>query len=83
MKPAAYLISNATARELRFDPLAIYDKWHTYSTPPVETPLYTIPADQVLVPRATLERFMQKIHNRAEYDDVKAARAELDLILHP
>ncbi|MCO3341466.1 hypothetical protein FA197_11490 [Pseudomonas aeruginosa] len=42
-----------------------------------------VPADHVVVPRAVLERFMQKIHNRAEYDDVKADRAELDTILHP
>jgi hypothetical protein len=44
-------------------------------------PLYEIPADQALVPRATLERFMQKIHSAAQYDDVKAARAELRALL--
>lgn len=44
-------------------------------------PLVAIPADQVLVPRATLARFMQKIQSAAHYDDVKAARVELDAIL--
>lgn len=56
MKPAAYLISNATARELRFEALASDDKWHSYTTPPVETALYAIPVDQVLVRRELLER---------------------------
>ncbi|HFH2965891.1 Lar family restriction alleviation protein [Pseudomonas aeruginosa] len=39
------------------------------------------PAGHVVVPREVLERFMQKIHNRTEYDDVKAARAELRALL--
>ncbi|MFU7153902.1 Lar family restriction alleviation protein [Pseudomonas aeruginosa] len=40
-----------------------------------------VPAGHVVVPREVLERFMQKIHNRTEYDDVKAARAELRALL--
>ncbi|HEH9446320.1 hypothetical protein [Pseudomonas aeruginosa] len=43
--------------------------------------LVEIPAGHVVVPREVLERFMQKIHNRTEYDDVKAARAELRALL--
>ncbi|RUF69086.1 hypothetical protein IPC831_11160 [Pseudomonas aeruginosa] len=43
--------------------------------------LAVIPAGHVVVPREVLERFMQKIHNRTEYDDVKAARAELRALL--
>lgn len=43
--------------------------------------LVEIPAGHVVVPREVLERFMQKIHNRTECDDVKAARAELRALL--
>lgn len=78
MRPAAYLISNATARELRFDPLAKDDKWHSYTTPPVETALYAIHADQVLVPRELLRQ--------ACSDDPTlraSARNALKLRLHP
>ncbi|RPZ37427.1 hypothetical protein IPC563_05305 [Pseudomonas aeruginosa] len=46
-----------------------------------KVPLYAVPDGHVVVPREVLERFMQKIHNRTEYDDVKAARAELRALL--
>lgn len=79
MKPAAYLISNATARELRFEALASDDKWHSYTTPPVETALYAIPADQVLVPRELLERIANDDEGMADLSDFE----ELKRLLHP
>lgn len=82
LKPAAYLIRNATARELRFDPLAPSDKWHSYSTPAVEKPLYEIPADQVLVPRELLDQLDIAIGQK-DYATSESILNELRTLLHP